>query len=173
MQRVMIVGGPGSGKSTLARALGERTGLPVYHMDHIHWLPGWVQRPHAQKLAMARDIEASDSWIFEGGFSTTYDHRAARADTLIWLDLAVMLRLWRVTRRLVQNYGRRRPDMAEGCVELLHGETLAFYRFIWRTRESGRLKLRQLIARQPHLVVHHLRSRQAVAGFLERLGTSA
>ena len=36
MQRVMIVGQPGSGKSTLARRLGERTGLPVVHIDTIH-----------------------------------------------------------------------------------------------------------------------------------------
>lgn len=38
MQRVMIVGQPGSGKSTLARKLGEHTGLPVVHIDTIHWL---------------------------------------------------------------------------------------------------------------------------------------
>ena len=45
MRRVMVIGAPGSGKSTLARALGERTGLPVFHMDHIHHLPGWAERP--------------------------------------------------------------------------------------------------------------------------------
>jgi dephospho-CoA kinase len=36
----MIVGQPGAGKSTLARALGVATGLPVVHMDMIHWQPG-------------------------------------------------------------------------------------------------------------------------------------
>lgn len=36
MKRVMIVGQPGAGKSTLARQLGERTGLPVVHIDTIH-----------------------------------------------------------------------------------------------------------------------------------------
>lgn len=40
MKRVMITGGPGSGKSMLAAALGEKTGLPVYHMDKIHYRPG-------------------------------------------------------------------------------------------------------------------------------------
>lgn len=39
-QRVMIVGRPGAGKSTLAGALGQRTGLPVVSIDHIHWQAG-------------------------------------------------------------------------------------------------------------------------------------
>jgi len=44
MQRVMIVGGPGSDKSTLAVMMGAITTLPVYHMDHIHWKPHWIER---------------------------------------------------------------------------------------------------------------------------------
>ena len=40
MERIMIIGCGGSGKSTLARALGEKTGLPVVHLDQIWWSPG-------------------------------------------------------------------------------------------------------------------------------------
>ncbi|GGX50720.1 ATPase AAA [Tateyamaria omphalii] len=170
MKRVMIVGGPGSGKSTLARLLGERTGLPVHHMDHIHWMPGWIQRPRDLRREMAIAVERGDAWIFEGGFSTTYDHRISRADTLIWLDLPVGLRLWRVTKRLVQYWGQRRPDMAEGCTERIHGGTAEFYHFIWRTRHSGRTRLQRLIADAPAtLSVHHLTHPRAVRGFLEGL----
>ena len=64
MKRVMIVGGPGSGKSTLARQLGAITGLPVFHMDHIHWKPHWVERDRADKDLMTRVVHAKDSWIF-------------------------------------------------------------------------------------------------------------
>ena len=49
----MIVGQPGSGKSTLARLMGEKTDLPVIHVDRIHHLPGWVERPREEKIAMA------------------------------------------------------------------------------------------------------------------------
>ncbi len=71
MQRVMIVGQLGSGKSTLAQALGRRTGLPVFHMDHIHLQPGWVERPRAEKIELALAVEAQERWFFEGGLSST------------------------------------------------------------------------------------------------------
>ena len=60
MQRVMVIGQPGSGKSTFARSLGAATGLPVHHMDHIHWMSGWQERPRAEKLRMVREVEASN-----------------------------------------------------------------------------------------------------------------
>lgn len=170
MQRVMINGGPGSGKSTLARALGAATGLPVYHMDHLHWKPGWVPRPLAEKVPMAHAIEDSDRWIFEGGLSTTYDHRATRADTLIWLDLPVGLRYRRVVWRLATSYGRTRPDMTDDCPERFHGETLAFWKWIWDTRHSHRTRLLRLIGDHPHLAVHHLTSRRAVRDFYAGIG---
>ncbi|MDF9757302.1 Mg-chelatase subunit ChlI [Pseudomonas hunanensis] len=71
MQRVMIVGQPGSGKSTLARKLGEQTGLPVVHIDTIHWQPGWVERSPDEKTRLCREVEARERWIFEGG---AFDH---------------------------------------------------------------------------------------------------
>ncbi|MEM6305500.1 MAG: DNA topology modulation protein FlaR [Pseudomonadota bacterium] len=166
MKRVMIVGGPGSGKSTLARWLGGQTGLPVHHMDHIHWLGNWVERSKSEKLAMAATIEAQERWIFEGSLTATYDNRAARADTLIWLDLPVGLRLWRVTKRRFRYWGRVRPDMSPGCIEGLNAEVLPFYAFIWRTRHSKRTRLFTLLARHSDgLTVHHLRSRAEVAAF--------
>ena len=52
----MIVGQPGSGKSSLAHALGQASGLPVVHIDRIHWQAGWVER--AEQLL---------GWIAEAG----------------------------------------------------------------------------------------------------------
>ena len=130
MRRVMIVGQPGSGKSWLARQIGARLGLPVHHMDHIHWLPGWVERSIPDKQALCAGIEAQEDWVFEGNFSPTVAHRIARADQVIWLDMPVALRLWRVTRRKLGTLGRARPDMAPGCPEGLgarRGVSIAIY----------------------------------------------
>ena len=37
MKRVLVVGCPGSGKSYFSRLLKEKTNLPLYHLDNIHW----------------------------------------------------------------------------------------------------------------------------------------
>ncbi|WP_370401916.1 AAA family ATPase [Sulfitobacter sp. JB4-11] len=170
MKRVMIVGGPGSGKSTLARALGRRLDLPVFHMDRIQWMAGWVSRSRDERREMALAVEAQEMWVFEGGFSTTYDNRAARADTIIWLDMPVALQMWRVTKRLFQYWGQERPDMAEGCVEGIHREILPFYRWIWRTRHTRRARVQKLIkghGAQTRIV--HLTRPDEVAALLSEL----
>lgn len=146
MKRVMIVGQPGAGKSTLARALGERTGLPVYHIDKIHWKPGWNERPRDEKTQMCSDIHAKDQWIFEGGHSVTWKERLARCDTLIWIDLEMWRRMFRVTRRSLRDWGKVRPDMQADCPEQF---SLEFYQFIWRTNKSARAKLSHLFNTAP------------------------
>lgn len=170
MKRVMIVGGAGSGKSTLARILGPRLGLPVFHMDQIHWQENWVERPQADKIPMAKAVEDQDAWVFEGGMSVTYGSRMQRADMIIWLDLPVGLRLWRVTKRLFRYLGKARPDLPKGCVERLHPATLEFYWFIWTSRNSSRDKIAELVTGAPEgQKVVHLRSRHAVKAWLDSL----
>lgn len=164
MKRVMVVGGPGSGKSTLAVALGKQTGLPVFHMDMIHWMPGWVERPRPEKIRLVSEVENSDAWILEGGLSATYDNRALRADTLIWLDLPLSLRLFRVIKRRWQfRGGKTRADLPENCPEKLDWE---FLHWILTTGPATRRKIQATIDAAPHLRLHHFRTASEIAEFL-------
>ena len=168
MKRIMVIGGPGSGKSTLARALGDATGLPVYHMDHIHHLPGWVQRPTEERIAMATAVAEREKWIFEGGLSATYEARSARADLLIHLDLPVLVRLWRVAKRIWRYRGTVRPDMADGCPEDLHWD------FIWwiiKTARPNALRDRALAATRADGTTVTLTSQREIDRFLLRVRT--
>lgn len=141
MQRIMIIGGAGSGKSTLARALGGKLDLPVYHMDReVHWLPGWVERPKADKTRLVESIVAKDRWVFEGGHSSTYALRLARADFLIWTDAPLLRRFLRITQRSLRQWGQTRPDLADGCPERLTSIP-GFFRFLWVNRHRIESKL--------------------------------
>ena len=157
MKRVMIVGAPGSGKSTLAVRLGKATGLPVYHMDKIHYAPSWVEREKSVKSSMTNEVHALDQWIFEGGHSATYAERIARADHFIWLDIPLWKRMYRVLKRCVIHHGQVRPDMQDECPERFNWQMIDFLRFIIRTRHTARLKLVRIYNNPPpHLRVVRL-----------------
>lgn len=167
LNRIMIIGQCGSGKSTLAQRLGERTGLPVIHIDKIHWQPGWVERSKDEKTRLCLEVEQQEQWVFEGGHSATWPSRLARADVVVWIDLPVGLRLRRVIWRSVSGWRRSRPDMAEGCPERLR-MLPEFLHFIWATRDSAREKIRRLLASAPEGVdVVHLRATTDVEDFLK------
>ena len=137
MQRIMISGGPGSGKSTLGIKLAVKTGLPLYHMDHIHYRPGWDARSVEEKDQMAHEVHMREQWIFEGGHMRTYAERIERADTIIWLDIPFWLRLWRCFWRSIVYRGRTRPDMQENCPERLNPEF--FLSFGEREKQAERI----------------------------------
>jgi adenylate kinase family enzyme len=72
MRRVLILGGSGAGKSTLARILGERTGLPVIHLDQHYWRRGWVMpTPEAWKAQVA-ELVTRPAWVMDGNFASTF-----------------------------------------------------------------------------------------------------
>lgn len=167
MKRVMIIGQPGSGKSTLARAIGDKTGLPVVHVDQIHWMSGWVERDKPAKIALAMEAQNRDTWIFEGGLGGTKEHRLSRADTLINLDFPLWLRAWRVFKRTFVNYGKSRPDLPDGCPEQF---SLEFWKWIWDTSRKNRdANLRWMAKAGPDVIVHHLRSAREVRAYLQHL----
>ncbi|WP_375263040.1 AAA family ATPase [Palleronia sp.] len=166
MKRVMIVGQPGAGKSTLARGIGVRTGLPVVHIDHIHWQSGWCERPREDKTRLCHEIHARGRWVFEGGHSSTWPERLARCGTLIWMDVPASKRLWRVVRRSLRYRGQTRPDLPDGCPEHIDPK---FFRWIWETRNTGRAKIGAFFDAATDKRKVRLRRNRDVAAFLASL----
>lgn len=168
MQRIMIIGGSGSGKSTLARRLGQRLDLPVYHMDReVHWLAGWVERPREEKTPIVEAIVAKDAWVFEGGHSSSYPQRLARADMLIWTDAPLWLRLWRVTWRSLRQRGQTRPDLADGCPEQLAGLP-EFWRYLLVNRRRIDARLATTFA-EAEIPKHKLTGFAQIDAFVDQL----
>ncbi|MEI4486905.1 AAA family ATPase [Frigidibacter sp. MR17.14] len=139
MQRILIVGGPGAGKSWLAIELGRRLGLPVHHLDHIHWAPGWTARPRAERDWMSRELRREPAWVIEGDYARTEPEAAEAAEMLIWLDLPIGLRLVRLlTRVLASRHGTPRPDLPEGCEESFRRGFVELAVFAVKTRSATR-----------------------------------
>lgn len=169
MQRIVILGNAGSGKSTLARALGQRLGLPVVHLDRLFWEPGWVEPDAEQFRERMRAALATDAWVSEGNYARrTFDLRLPRADLVIWLDTPRWTCLRRVIVRSLLN--RPRPDLAEGCREKLDREFLTFLKFVWQFDRGYRPGIEGVRLKVgPQVPVVHLRGNRQVAEFVEHL----
>jgi adenylate kinase family enzyme len=165
VQRVAVVGSGGAGKTTFARELGARTGLPVVHLDHVFWQPGWIELPRDEWSAVQERLVADDRWVIDGNYGGTFDIRFVRADTVIVLALPRVTCVTRAFLRSLRNRGR--VVQAEGCPERIDPE---FLRWIWRYGKDSRPRLDAALARhQDHLQVVELRSRRAVRRYLAEL----
>jgi adenylate kinase family enzyme len=139
----MVVGSCGAGKSTVAREIGRRLGLPVIHLDAEFWRPGWVEPNPDDWRAHVAMLAARDAWVMDGQYSGTWNLRAARADTIIWLDLPRRVYFWRVLKRTVIGYGKVRADIGLGCPERFDP---AFLRWVWNYSSRSRAKMVTLVA---------------------------
>jgi len=167
-RRILIIGSGGAGKSTLAARVGERTGLPVVHLDVLYWRPGWVATPNAEWDRTIAGLLARPAWVMDGNYSRTLDQRLAACDTVVFLDLPRLVCLWRIVKRRLRFHRRTRPDMAGGCEERL---TWQFARWVWdyprRTRGRVLDKLRSAEAAGTSVLV--LRSDREVERFVAGL----
>ena len=165
MERVLIIGSPGAGKSTLAREVARVTGLPLVHLDQLHWSAGWVESTRAEMEAKVREVIAGPRWVIDGNYGGTLALRLTRADTVIDLDLPRWLCVFNIVRRTLAHRGRTRSDMAPGCPEHLNWEFLAY---TFNFPSGGRRRIEETMRSYSGRRIR-LRSRREVKRFLAAL----
>lgn len=169
--RILVIGCSGGGKSTLAMRLSRVLGLPFVSMDReFYWLPDWARRDRDAARAMIAEAVSVDAWIMDGTGVSSFDLRAPRAQSIIWVRMPRWLCLWGVFTRKLTHFGRTRPEMAEGCTERLPDRE--FLSFIWNFDNRTTPRIRQSIDRYaPDCPVLILSSRGEMRALLKRLGT--
>ena len=166
MERVMIIGCGGAGKSTLARQLGEKTGLPVVHLDKLFWKPGWESLSRDEFDVLHRRELAKERWIIDGNFDRTIPERLARCDTAIYLDFSRLACLLGVAKRILTTCGTVRPDMGEGCPERFD---LDFLKWVWNFNKNKRQRYYEMLNALDNKQVYILKSRREVKAFLSKV----
>lgn len=175
MRRVAVFGNTGGGKSTLAQRLAEITGLPLHVIDTIQYPDGKYRpeekdggkiSPEAYRKIHA-DILRQDQWIIDGFESVPLAwERFAVADTLVYVDLPILTHYWGVTTRFATGLFKNPKGWPERSP--IWDSTLDAYKVVWRCHRSLTPRYRRYVAEAASSkCVHHLRSRAAMAAFIQ------
>ncbi len=158
MQRIIVIGCPGSGKSRLSRALHNKTGIPLYHLDMMYWNADKTTVEKSVFLERLSAVLKKDEWIIDGNYSSTMELRMAACDTVIFLDYPLEVCLDGIKERR----GKSRSDMPWIETE----EDAEFIEFIKNYNEQQKPKVLELLEKYSDKSIVILESREQADAFL-------
>ena len=170
MRRVNVKGTSGSGKTTFARELARRLEVPYVELDALHHDANWTEAGAEELQARVRAAmdAAPDGWVIDGNYESKLGTLVmGAADTIVWLDLPLRLKLRRLWRRTT--------DRIRNDVELWNGNRETWWNAVWgpqslfgwmvRTHVSQRREWPRRYAGDPRFV--RLRSDAEARAWLE------
>ena len=158
MKKIIVIGCPGSGKSVLSRALHQKTGLPLHHLDMMFWNADKTTVEKRVFLERLSAVLREDAWIIDGNYASTMEERMAACDTVIFLDYPPEICLEGIHERV----GKPRADMP--WVE--DGEDAEFLAFVRDFNREQRPRILELLAAHGDKTVVILSDRAEADAFL-------
>ena len=158
MKKVIVIGCPGSGKSTVSRALHNKTGIPLYHLDMMYWNADKTTAEKSVFLERLSTVLEKDEWIIDGNYSSTMELRMAACDTVIFLDYPLDVCLDGIKERR----GKPRSDMPWIETE----EDAEFIEFIKNYNEQQKPKVLELLKKYSDKTIVIFKSREEADAFL-------
>ena len=158
MKKVIVIGCPGSGKSTVSRALHNKTGIPLYHLDMMYWNADKTMVEKSVFLERLSAVLKKDEWIIDGNYGSTMELRMAACDTVIFLDYPLEVCLGGIKERR----GKPRSDMP--WVET--DEDAEFIEFIKNYNEQQKPKVLELLEKYSDKNIIIFKGREQADTFL-------
>ena len=158
MKKFIVIGCPGSGKSNVSRALHNKTGIPLYHLDMMYWNVDKTTVEKSVFLERLSVVLEKDEWIIDGNYGSTMELRMAACDTVLFLDYPLDICLDGIKERR----GKPRSDMP--WIETEEDEE--FIEFIKNYNEHQKPKVLELLEkyREKHIII--FKSREQANAFL-------
>jgi len=160
MKKIIVIGCPGSGKSTVSRALHNKTGIPLYHLDMMYWNADKTTVEKSVFLERLSAVLEKNDWIIDGNYGSTMELRMAACDTVIFLDYPLDVCLDGIRERS----GKPRSDMPWIETE----EDLEFIEFIKSYNEQQKPKVLELLEKYSDKNIVIFKSREQADAFLNR-----
>jgi adenylate kinase family enzyme len=125
-QRIIVKGTSGAGKTTFSADLAQRLNLACIELDALYHGPNW-QQPSIEEFRVrvrtAMDT-APEGWVIDGNYDSRLgDTVVSAADTLVWLDLPLWLKMRRLWSRTTYRI-RYEPELWNGNRETWRGAVL-------------------------------------------------
>ena len=158
MKKVIVIGCPGSGKSTVSRALHNKTGIPLYHLDMMYWNADKTTVKKSVFLERLYVVLEKDEWIIDGNYGSTMELRMAECDTVIFLDYPLDVCLDGIRER------RRKPRSDMPWIET--EEDAEFIEFIKSYNEQQKPKVLELLEKYGDKNIVIFKSREEADAFL-------
>jgi adenylate kinase family enzyme len=106
-RRIVVIGNTCAGKSTLGDALAKALSVRFVDLDALFWKPNWQKPELAEFRAKVDEATRERGWVVAGNYTTQRDISWPRADTVVWLDVPLLLVVKRV---LTRSFGRWRSQ---------------------------------------------------------------
>jgi adenylate kinase family enzyme len=174
-QRVVVVGAAGSGKTTLAKEIANRIGAPHIELDALKYKQDWTAASDESFRGEVAAHVGTDLWVIDGNYAEVRDLVWLRAQLLVWIDLHLIIILWRLAQRTFRRL-LNKEIFASGNREQLNRVFGKQSIFLWTIRSYyRRRKSYEELLKHPryaHLHVVRLRSPSAVKEWVARSSDS-
>lgn len=161
MKKIIVIGCPGSGKSTFSRALHNKTGIPLYHLDMMYWNEDKTVVEKSLFRQRLLEVIEGDEWIIDGNYGSTMEMRMSACDTVFFLDYSLDTCLDGITQRR----GKPRSDIPWVETE----EDPEFIDFIKNFDAESKPKIIELLDKyKEKRTIVIFKSREDADGYIDR-----